>query len=205
MLKHLGAILLAATMALAVAGGIAGATRLEVTRSLRLTFTEIAFRGVIAEEPVEIACAMTLRADFASSTFVKRTEAVVGEMQPSNFVWTCSGGRAVLLVESGAWDVKYASFQGSLPAISGVSFAVYEFKWLFEFFPGVSCLYSFGAESPGTLRLGVSSGAVTGASWVERSVMPRRSGGIFCPPEMTVSGTARVTGASGEGATARLI
>jgi hypothetical protein len=205
MRKRMVATVLAATATLVLAVATATATRLQVNaRAFHLAWSGLTFSGRGFEEsPIQMSCRVTLAAVFASSTLVKSGEPRAAELTPANLLWECEGGSLTVLTP-GIWDMKYVSFAGTLPSVSAVTLSVAKFAWLLNINNFISCLYEFRAEAPGKLRFDVSAGAVTGATFIE-SVMPRRSGSFLCPPEVSVSGTARVTGPSGEGATIRLI
>lgn len=199
MLRRGLALLACSAVLVCVVAAAAGATTLQVSpRDVRITWSELKFRGGFGESTmIETSCAVSFGAEFRSGTFAKAVEPVAATMYTPSIVYVCRGqGEPIIYLQS--WPLRFASFSGTLPSVSGVSFTSTGFSVTVAMGGLFECRYSFN-RSAGLLRLGVSGGTIAEARFDESLPMLLASGGFLCPAEMTVSGTAtRVVGSERE-------
>jgi len=110
--------------------------------AVRATFSSLRFTGLFGTEE----CAVTLSGTLAGAT--RKTAGWLAGAVQSAPVGTCSRGSLSLPAEALPWMLRYRSFQGTLPTISGVSLSVNEIAVVITEF-GVRCLY----RGTGTARL----------------------------------------------------
>ena len=111
--------LVAATLML-VAVSNASANRLSMSsRTFRITWASLEFENNINSNTVR--CPVTLEGSYHSATFTKTTGALIGYITRASLNGPgCTGGRATVLTESLPWHLRYKSFSGTLPSISGI-------------------------------------------------------------------------------------
>ncbi len=191
--RHLLASVVA-TLALSVAASTASAGRLSVsTQSFRLNWSSLA----ITSEGGRVECGVTLEGTFHRETTAKTAGQLLGYIARPALGTPCTGGSATLLSETLPWHIRYESFTGTLPNITGVSAA----------FAGVSiginkaglvCLLRTEAAQPVSataIREGGST--VTGVRLDETDLIPA-TGNVFCRSlRYSLSGTGRFLAATG--------
>jgi hypothetical protein len=90
------------------------------------------------------------------------------------------------------WHIRYVTFQGTLPTITGIEVSIVDYAYLVEA-SGVSCLYKSTAARPvrGILRLN-GEGRVSSFRFNELFQIPKFSGSFLCGPEIGFWGEAFV-------------
>lgn len=191
---------LAAASTLALGAGAVGARRIEVSeQQFRATFEHFGYEG----GGVKVACRMTLSGSFHSRTISKVSGALIGYITQEAFAHPCIEGEAWVLngVEAPEgvtsantlpWHVRYVSFSGTLPNMTGIRVAIVGDSFL-EICIGASCLYKSTEARPALFEFTLSSGRVTGFRWDETRQVPKFSGSIVCPAEVVFEGTGAVT------------
>jgi hypothetical protein len=108
------------------------------------------------------------------------------------------------LTASLPWHLRYDSFTGSLPAITGLRLQIVGFAFLLTAF-GQSCLYKSTATEPafGIARR-EAGGTITELTADNTSTIPLNVGGGLCPTTFTFSGNATRVTKLGETATVTL-
>jgi hypothetical protein len=100
-----------------------------------------------------------------------------------------------MLIEKLPWHIKYLSFDGTLPRISGIEVVFIGAQFLVEWASFTSCLFTTSAASPArglALREPISS-TITGIGVVGTI----RSNSAFCPAAELSGTSGTVTDASG--------
>ncbi|HZV73421.1 MAG TPA: hypothetical protein VFF79_06875 [Conexibacter sp.] len=191
----------AAGIVFLMAAHVAGASRLSASaRLVRAVWPEeskLSFSNTAGG--IEIACAVTMEGSFHASTIAKTTGSLVGYITRAIQapIETCLKNNVtnvVVLTASLPWHVRYDSFTGTLPSITGIRFQTVGVAILVTSF-GASCLYRSTAASP---AFGIANreagGGISGLQADSASEIPLASGGFLCPASATHSGTAtRVT------------
>jgi hypothetical protein len=203
-MRNLGRAVLAIVLAaatLAVAVGVAGANRIELSnQAIRTVWREFRVSG----GGFEITCPVTMEGSFHSRTISKVTEQLIGFITSAQAAGPgCTGG-AVIYVLNGReilrvtvsntlpWHIQYESFTGTLPNITGMKVRLVDVSLLVQItIEEARCLYRSTAERPllGTVRVG--GGGVISAFSFERASIPLKEG-LFCPAA-TISGNGTVT------------
>jgi len=166
----------AAAIALFAAVGTASAARLSMTESRFLAgWSSMSF--AIAETTVR--CPAIIEGSFHARSFSKTSGTLVGYVRlayvPSE---QCTGGGVTVNEETLPWHVRYESFTGTLPSITGVRFQIIGATLRGEIL-GIRCQYITSATEPLVIRAGVTSGAMRELEPLrERTI--RGTGGI-CP------------------------
>jgi hypothetical protein len=190
-LRKLTSTALAAACVLAAAAPVVSANRLSISnRSIRAVIPEYVSAG--GEE--QINCAVTFEGSFHSNSIPKVAGSLIGHITRAARAQPCREGSLDFLAESLPWHVRYDSFSGSLPRITGVTASIVGLSWRYAPFEGVSCLYRSTTAGPAPHVFDVLEGAVTGFHPDESAQIPFNSGSpIYCPTEITYSGPGRVT------------
>ncbi|HZV73419.1 MAG TPA: hypothetical protein VFF79_06865 [Conexibacter sp.] len=202
---------LSAAVMLAALVGTASANRLSVSEStLRAVWPEeskLNFSNTAGG--LEISCSVTLEGSFHSRSIVKTRGSLIGYITRAIVgpVANCVKNNVTnvqVLTASLPWHVRYDSFTGTLPAITGVRLQLVGAAFLLTAF-GASCLYRSTPEQP---AFGIANreagGTITGLQAENGSEIPLASGGILCPASGTFNGTATRVTKLGETATIRL-
>lgn len=183
------AMVVAAT-ALLLAAGSAGARILEVSNpSFRWVMRNFTLRG----GGLTIVCPVTMEGSFHSRTIAKTAGLLVGHVTRAEFQSPCEGTNVRALSGTLPWHLQYDSFTGTLPNIETVYFRIVGMAFSIEIF-GQSCLYQ--SLETRALRIGgrLSPERVVTTVFVdERFLLPRFSGSISCPSEITISGSGTMT------------
>jgi len=167
---------LVATLAVAIAAAGASANSIAVDDgSFRLRWSEFTFvlSGI---EGVQVRCPTTMEGRFVSSTFAKRSGATIASVAVA--FGSCTGG-SVTVLGATPWQVAYASFSGTLPAITGVT--VHLVGGNVQIFAlGTSCLGTSTGVEPLVGTFGISSGRSTQFSLGRGRIDLNDVTGVFC-------------------------
>jgi hypothetical protein len=171
-----------AACALAVAVSTAAATRIELSNN---TFRIVWAPITITEGALFTECPLTLEGTFHSRTFSKVsgqllgfvTRAIINEL-------ACNGAAtARVLEETLPWHVRYNSFTGTLPNITGINFQIIGLT-----IQSVTCVYRSTEMAPARVIYHIAGGEVTNVQWDEASPIPKREGGVMCPAALRFQG-----------------
>lgn len=187
-------ILLATSLAAALltaAVGYASGNRLSVSnRNIRVVWSKINFTD--AGRVTNLECDVTIEGSFHTNTITKTRGALIGYVSRAPQPQNCVGGGATLLQESLPWHIRYDSFTGSLPRVTGERLQIVLVA--FRFNVGFECLYRSTAAEP---MFGIANiepnGLVTGLTLDNATTVPRAEGSIFCPASGRFENTGRVT------------
>jgi hypothetical protein len=186
-------VALCASALVLVAVGTASANRLSFTNTgIRIVWPEMAFVGEGASGGFTVRCPVTLEGTLHSGTITKVTNLLIGHITRAA-IGECEGGRVRLLMETLPWHIRYESFSGTLPRITGISLTNVGMSWLVEPVPGISCLYRATSEQParGEMALGLE-GEINGYRWSAGARIPL-VGGLLCPSVSWMTGNGTVT------------
>ncbi|HEU4702220.1 MAG TPA: hypothetical protein VFS37_07020 [Conexibacter sp.] len=157
--------MLSTTVLLGSVVGSAGARNISSnSQTFRTVFRELRFEGVFGN----IVCKVTLEGSMHARTITKSAGSLIGYITRAD-LGPCQEGRATILRESLPWHVRYASFTGTLPTITGIRQTVTGFSYRIQE-PIQGCLLNSSAVSPVTLQYlrntatGVLTGVTTGGS-----------------------------------------
>ncbi len=116
---------IAAACLLAVGVANASANNLSTSsRTFRITWSSISL-GSAEEIVIPIRCPITLEGSFHSGTIRKVAGALIGYVTRATIPSAaCTSGTATIGQESLPWHVRYKSFEGTLPRITGVRFSL---------------------------------------------------------------------------------
>jgi hypothetical protein len=192
---------LTVAVALAMAVGAASARRLEFSEQRFLVlFRETTYESAF----VRAVCDINLEGSFHSRTISKVSGQLIGYITEAVAHYPCATNRWIMLngvdrLPGGEtapntlpWHVRYLTFEGALPSITGIEVAIVNYSILVEG-SGISCLYQSTAERPirGILHVG-TGGKITGLRWNEAFTILRHSGSMLCGPEIGFRGEATV-------------
>jgi hypothetical protein len=183
---------LGAAVVLAAAVGTATARRLEINNQfIRVVWNELKFVEGGGGGPV-FTCPVTLEGSFHSRTISKVSGQLIGYITRAALTranCVLAGGAENIRFLNGVeeptntlpWHVRYDSFEGTLPAITGVRLQIIGFGWLVTMV-GVSCLYKSTEAAPffGNAILNVGQ-VVTNLRLREERTIPKFAGGALCP------------------------
>ncbi len=185
---------LATACVLALAVATASANRLSVTnQSISITWSALRFNEGRA------VCPVTLEGSLHGRTFAKVTSSLIGSIVRAR-TSRCSVGTAVLLsAEDGQtstlpWHVRYASFSGTLPAITAMRWHIVGFSYRIVKELEL-CLYASTAERPALLDLSRGEGgALTTARFFGTEAIPLAAGNVVvCEQSGLLGGAGEVT------------
>jgi hypothetical protein len=163
---------LAATMLMSFAASSASARRFEVSeRHFLAIWTSLEF--VLGGNA--ILCPVTLEGSFHSRTLSKVSGQLVGYI--SNAVVNsplCTNGTATVLPTSLPWHLRYDSFRGTLPSITGVLLQLIRASFRIADTVGFSCLAETKATEP-------AHGIVEVTAGVARTLRADELKEINCP------------------------
>jgi hypothetical protein len=196
-----------ATTSLWVAIGSASARRLESSNgSIQVVWSPLQFGA--PEIGQSISCPVTIAGSFHSRTISKVSGALVGYVNRATVNSAgCSEGSSRVLVETLPWHIRYNSFSGTLPSITGITFTLVGIRFSHTNNEGTSCLIGTTAASPGWARSNLSAGRITGLQVLEEHTIPL-GGAFICSfvGNAEISGTGTLTaGESGSSITIRLV
>ena len=184
-------VALTAAFSLALATGSASANRFSYSsQSFRIIWTSLTFSEAGGNFP--ISCPVTLEGSFHSATVAKVREALVGYITRASVNNAgCSEGQATILRESLPWHVKYQSFTGTLPRITGVRHYLIGAAFQIEPGLGIVCLARsserFPAAGDATREAGGNITSLTPDSTLAIPVT-----GTACPEAGIFSGSGEV-------------
>lgn len=208
-------IVLTAALVLAAIAGTANARRLTTTsQTFRIvwpTEAKLTFGGSL----LLVSCAVTLEGTFHSRTISKVSGQLIGFVTRAQLARPCVGsGEAWILngieriggvttPNTLPWHVRYDSFKGTLPRITGVRIQLIGFGLLIELV-GESCLYASTTVAPAFViaERNATTGEIAGIRYDESVEIPKSSGGAVCPPTGVLGGSATSTVL---GATTRIV
>ncbi len=188
---------LAAAIVLAALVGTADARRIELNNQfIRTTWNPLVFSG----SGIRISCPVTIEGSFHSKTLSKVCGQLVGYITRAELTKAaCQGGQALILngIENapGAttlpWHVRYNSFEGTLPAITGITLQLIEASFIIT---GLECLFKSNTAKPafGIARVN-PEGKITELNADPTRRIPKFAGGILCPGEGEFAGNGTVT------------
>jgi hypothetical protein len=139
----------------------------------------------------EASCIVTLEGSLHSRTITKRPGALVGYV-----IGAALHCPVEVRLSNLPWHVRYNSFFGGLPDITGIGAHIVDFTVLITE-PFTECLYASTPASPVvvTYNRNTSTGAITGARLEEAARIPlvmRLNGIVNCQENMRFSGTGSV-------------
>jgi hypothetical protein len=188
------ALLLAALVSSASANRIAASET-----SFRVTFSPLSF---IPSFGSTVRCPVTLAGSFHSRTITKTAGSLIGYINSAT-VGTCETGRARVNAETLPWHIQYASFNGTLPNITGIvqNLIRPSFEIQGEIFGiRVTCRYTTPSQS-GTNNRETTRGTITSLVPGSESTSSETGG---CPSGRQ-SGSGNVTTPGGAAITATLV
>ncbi len=194
--------------ALCGAAATAPARNLSVsTRPFRVVWTPLTagLRANESEAEVLISCNVTMEGSLHSSTIAKVAGSLIGYISGATIdARSCReslglGGSFSLLAGTLPWHVRYTSFEGTLPLVTGVRVSFAGMGLGISAF-GINCLARSSTERPARWILGLESGGVsTGLSAEAGGTLPPPTG-LGCERWHAVySGIGRVTRPEGTG------
>jgi hypothetical protein len=199
---------LGAAIVLAAVVSSADANRIEVSnQSIRVVWSNLKFVEGGGGGP-SATCPVTLEGSFHSKTISKVSGQLIGYITAAaltNASCTFAGGassvRILNGVEEGAthqtlpWHVRYDSFEGELPAITGIRLQLIGAAFLLTAI-GVSCLYQSTTAQPAFGNVLVTAGTVTDLRPRTERLIPKFSGSGLCPGSgrFSAASAATVTG-----------
>lgn len=188
------AIVAGAVLIAAVTSSTAFGNHMSISnQNWRLVFSPLRFTGTAGF--ASIACPVTLEGSFHSASIAKTAGLLLGYVNRASVAAaSCTGGSARIEQEALPWHIRYESFNGTLPNITGIALQIVGAAFLITTSFG-GCRYRTTAESPSVgVATRESGGAITGATLSERSEIPLTttlSG--FCDPRGRFEGTGRLT------------
>jgi hypothetical protein len=156
-----------ATVVMSLLVGAASAGRLSTSSQTgRATFSAVSFRGGFGTT----VCSVTLEGSFHTRTIVKTAGSLVGYITRAAS-GGCSQGSATILTETLPWHMRYSSFTGTLPNISGIIFRIISLSFqIREPVFGITCLArsteaaptiaTYNREAGGALTTAITSSRV---------------------------------------------
>jgi hypothetical protein len=188
--------LLTAALLLAAIAGTAAANTLDMNeQTFRSSWRELTFSA----GEFSVSCPVTLEGTFTPGSFgtiAKTAGNTMARVTRTGF-GTCTGGTARALAETLPWSVKYSSFAGTLPNITGVTAHLIGASFLVN--PRgleMNCLGRTEESHPIDLAFERNaSSEITGARLNEALTIPLTGGGFCGLFSGSVSGRASVTDA----------
>lgn len=183
---------LTAALLLSMAVASATANRLSVSNQrFRIVWAPLVLSNSLG---VVIRCPVTMEGSFHSATIAKVRGALIGYVSRATTIpGACTGGRATILQEKLPWHVRYNSFRGNLPNITGVVLDLVGAAFLIEA-GGANCTTRTTAANPGRGIAELTAGVITGLRADETAPIPLE-GEFLCAIAGTgnFSGTGTVT------------
>jgi hypothetical protein len=197
---------MAATVFFAMALSSASANRLSVSsRNIRVVWSPLTFSGAGRI----IRCNVTLEGSFHNATITKSVGSLIGYISRGTAGGCGAEGSATVTQSTLPWHVRYRSFTGSLPSITGVGLSLVRAGFAIED-GSITCTTGTTETNPavGIANVRSETGAITGLRADETVGIPLRGGFGLCSlaGNGTFSGTGVVSvlGAT-TGVTVRLI
>ncbi len=127
------------------------------TTTFRATWTSAEFSGGFGTA----RCNLTVEGTLRSATITKTRGGEIGAVTATT-IGTCPTGSATILRETLPWRVQYASFTGTLPAITSITTNVIGLAFqIREPTFGITCLGTSTTTNPATGTYNLTSGSVT--------------------------------------------
>jgi len=172
---------LTATAILAMAVSSATAAHLSVSnQNFRTTWTSLRFSagGSI------VLCPVTLEGSFHSATIAKTAGLLIGYITRASVNGTeppCVGGTATVRTETLPWHIRYRSFTGTLPNISGVVVGLIGASFRVQPSGSLACNATTEATHPavGTINVNTTTHVAESLTPDPNARIPLESG--FCP------------------------
>lgn len=193
---------LTAAIVLSLAVGAASVNRIaQSEQNFKQTFAELTFSE--SGGGFAVICPVTMEGSFHSKTISKVAEALVGYVKTAT-VGTCREGRARVLTETLPWHIRYESFSGTLPNITGINLRLVGAAFAIEKGLSVVCLAKTSATNPAKGTINVTGGSVTGLDVNSAATIPTT--GAFCPfANGKFAGHSNVTTPTGGSITVTLV
>jgi hypothetical protein len=171
-----------ALCALVLGAGIASATRIELSNQ---TFRIVWQPMTITEGALFTECPLTLEGTFHERTFTKVSGSLLGFVTRAIMNEAACRGSATarVLAETLPWHVRYDSFEGTLPNITGLRYQIIGMA-----IQAVVCLYQSNAERPVKIIEHIAGGEIVNVMWEPLSRIPKIAGGVMCPNELAFQG-----------------
>jgi hypothetical protein len=165
------------------------------TQGFRAVWNRLGFEGSGFSN---LECRVTIEGSFHSRTSSKIAEQLMGYVTKASIDEThCTGGSARVLKASLPWHIRYDSFTGTLPNITGIKLRLSLTEFLaqqIEPFGGIArCLYRSTAASPHKELVGREAGGAATKISSESAGIPLfdetlSSAIFFCPATVRLSG-----------------
>ena len=195
---------LAAALALSTATGAASAGKLSVNaQRLRIGWTPI----TILTSTAFIRCNATLEQSFHSGTIHKTVGALGGFAYLAEWR-VCSGGNVRIRFITLPWHVRYLSFTGTLPSITGLRYGLVNLGLEVET-GGVTCSLTSTAARPAVFIANVGAGGEVRSVRADETARIPLEGEFLClfagEASLSGSGTATRAGTTMQDVNLRLI
>jgi hypothetical protein len=173
-----------------------------VERGIRVVWSPLTLELTFNGTPYSVACPVTLEGSFSNATIAKTAGSQIGSITRATVAEASCRGRIgsespyqlemTFLRETLPWQVRYASFVGTLPNISDVNVDVVGAAFeVHNFIDELTCLWVSTATSPWRLVLGLEARGVV--SRPDSSFLIPRSRGLLCRELSTSASAAPVT------------
>jgi hypothetical protein len=192
----LAALIAAASLATAV--GTAGARRIELSEQrIRAEWREAERTKFIDSGGIfEIECQITVEGTFHSRTLSKVSGQLIGYITAAETTFRCASGGEVAILNGREplpgggtaantlpWHIRYDSFTGALPSITGIRIQIIEAAIRMWKPLGPDCLYESTTAQPLYAILEVAAGTITALRWDETRSIPKLVEIVpICPP-----------------------
>lgn len=191
--SKLGCAAMISTFAFVVAVSVASANRLSVSnKAFRVTWAPLLLLLEALSEPTR--CSLTMEGSFHSASFVKTAGALIGHVYKAS-VGPCEGEIGLTInQEALPWHVRYRSFTGTLPNLTGILLGFVGVKLTLHNRPfGTTCVTTTTATDPLLGAGTVFSGAIEQIRADETAPIPLR-GSFFCeiPGNLVFAGSGTV-------------
>ncbi|HEV7774749.1 MAG TPA: hypothetical protein VGO48_15820 [Conexibacter sp.] len=152
-------VVVGATVLLAALVGTASAGRLSTSSlGIKATFARINFAGGVGT----VECEIVVEGAFHERS-ISKTRGTLSGFLTSARITRCARGGVTVLTETLPWHLRYDSFTGSLPNITGIRAGIVGVAFrIREPSFGIECLSRTTAEEPGTILFNRETG--TGAT-----------------------------------------
>lgn len=188
-------VLAALTASFALAGTVstAGANRLSVSNvNKRIAWAPLTWTLEGAGSK-SIGCPITLESSLHSRTISKVRGALIGYVNRGTAAsGSCTGGSVTISQEALPVHLRYRSFSGTLPNITGISLDLIGLAIVIDN-EGNICTAVTTAANPAVMILNVTGGVITGARMDESVTIPVTRGFICELLTLRLRGTGRVT------------
>lgn len=187
------------TIALGCVVAQASARNLSISNTdFRIVWTPMAFTSAAQGT---VACDLTMEGTLHSRTIVKTNNLLIGYITRARINHTaCAEGDVFMLngteslagvatIDTLPWHVRYVSFTGRLPDITGVRVNITNMSFLVRRL--IQCLFRSTAAEPAFGTFQVTAGVITGFKIDETIAIPRFNG-LGCSAGINLTGTGAV-------------